>query len=59
MIIASGNRTITATGDALSFLKRESESFSSHEVEVVLDDIGLIVIGDTLNLGEMHFKIIK
>lgn len=59
MIIVSGNCTITATGDALSFLKKEMESFSSHEVEVELDNIGSIVIGNTLNLGGMHFKVDK
>ena len=59
MIITSVNCTITATGDALSFLKKEIESFTSHKVEVELDDIGSIVIGNTLSLGEMYFKIDK
>ena len=59
MAIASGNCTITATGDALSLLKKESESFSSHEIEAELDNIGSIVIGNTLNLGGTHFKVDK
>jgi len=59
MTIASGNCTITATGDALSFLKKEIESFNSHKVEVELDDIGSIVVGNKLNFGEIHFKVDK
>ncbi len=59
MIITNVNCTMTSTGDALSFLKKEIESFSSHEVEIELDNIGSIVIGNTLDLGGMHFKVDK
>tara|TARA_R110001632_G_scaffold81329_1_gene181162 strand:+ start:552 stop:782 length:231 start_codon:yes stop_codon:yes gene_type:complete len=59
MIIASGNCTITATGEALCFLKKECDSFTSSLVELELDSIGSITIGDTLSLGKMYFKVDK
>ena len=59
MIIANGNCTITATGEALSFLKKQSELYNSHRVDIELHDIGTIVIGDTLNVDKMYFKVDK
>ena len=58
MIVASGDCTITATGEALSFLKKNS--FDSHKVEIKFDSIDLIkplFVGDTVKLSEMYIKI--
>ena len=58
MILASGDCTITATGEALSFLKKNS--FDSHKVEIEFDSIDLIkplFAGDTVKINEMFIKI--
>tara|TARA_R110000772_G_scaffold107118_1_gene209315 strand:- start:164 stop:397 length:234 start_codon:yes stop_codon:yes gene_type:complete len=60
MIIASGNCTMTATGESLSFLKKEMYTFASHEVKIEYNRIDLtkpLFVGDVLVICDMHIKI--
>tara|TARA_R110000851_G_scaffold97740_1_gene211531 strand:+ start:17 stop:247 length:231 start_codon:yes stop_codon:yes gene_type:complete len=58
MIVASGDCTITATGEALSIISKNS--FDSHKVEIKFDSINLIkplFVGDRVKINDMLIKI--
>tara|TARA_R110001632_G_scaffold44553_3_gene113268 strand:- start:33 stop:266 length:234 start_codon:yes stop_codon:yes gene_type:complete len=60
VIIASGNCTITATGEALDFLKKEMYTFFSNEVKIEFNSVNLtkpLFVGDVVVIHDMHIEI--
>ena len=60
MIVGSANFTMTATGEALGFLKKEMYTFVSHEVKIEYNSANLtkpLFVGDVLVIHDMHIEI--